>query len=285
MLFLFPFGLSFFPFLQLLHFTGYLVRFVLLFDVVQGLFKIIQFLAYVAGLFFFSLSLPDGFNGVLYLGIRFPEQLFGIFFGFAQDFFPAALQLCDFRFVTGYGLLHFLFPEVDVLPFVFPIPLVSYDVLQVLVRVDVLFAHQFGSIGYYFLRNTYLAGDFHSERTARIADLQLEQGLHVLAVVEHGSVHYALMVLGEVFQVLVMCRDDAEGLFLVEPFQDGFGYGAADLRFRAASEFVDEQKTGTTASFHHVFHVEQMAGIGTQVVLNALLVPDVDEDAAENAGA
>ena len=115
--------------------------------------------------------------------------------------------------------------------------------------------------------------------------MQLEQGLHVLAVVEHGSVHYALMVLGEVFQVLVMCRDDAEGLFLVEPFQDGFGYGAADLRFRAASEFVDEQKTGTTASFHHVFHVEQMAGIGTQVVLNALLVPDVDEDAAENAGA
>ncbi len=124
-----------------------------------------------------------------------------------------------------------------------------------------------------------------AKRTARIADLRLEQGLHVLAVVEHGSVHYALMVLGKVFQVLVMCRDDAEGLFLVEPFQDGFGYGAADLRFRAASEFVDEQKTGATASFHHVFHVEQMAGIGAQVVLYALFVPDVDEDATENAGA
>ena len=115
--------------------------------------------------------------------------------------------------------------------------------------------------------------------------MQLEQGLHVLAVVEHGPVHYPLMVLGEVFQVLVVCRDDAEGLFLVEPFQDGFGYGAADLRFRAASEFVDEQKTGATASFHHVFHVEQMAGIGAQVVLYALLVPDIDKDTAENAGA
>ena len=47
----------------------------------------------------------------------------------------------------------------------------------------------------------------------------------------------------------------------------------------------DEQKTGATASFHHVFHVEQMAGIGAQVVLYALFVPDVDEDATENAGA
>ena len=55
--------------------------------------------------------------------------------------------------------------------------------------------------------------------------------------------------------------------------------------FRAASEFVDEQKTGATASFHHVFHVEQMAGIGAQVVLYALLVPDIDKDTAENAGA
>ena len=63
--FLFPFGLSFFPFLQLLHFTGYLVRFVLLFDVVQGLFEFIQFLAYVAGLFFFSLAVFNSITALI----------------------------------------------------------------------------------------------------------------------------------------------------------------------------------------------------------------------------
>ena len=69
---------------------------------------------------------------------------------------------------------------------------------------------------------TYLAGNLYSERTARIAYLQQEQCLHQMAVIEHGAVYYTFVVFGKMFQILIVCGDDTERLFLVEAFQYGF---------------------------------------------------------------
>ena len=64
----------------------------------------------------------------------------------------------------------------------------------------------------------------------------------------------------------------------------GFGYGPSDLRFCSSAELVYQQKAGVIAESDHVFHVEQVAGVRTEVVFYALFVANVDEEAVENAG-
>ena len=52
-----------------------------------------------------------------------------------------------------------------------------------------------------------------------------------MAVVEHGAIHYTFVVFGKMLQVLVVCGDDTERLFLVETLQYGFGNGTSYLGF------------------------------------------------------
>ena len=156
--------------------------------------------------------------------------------------------------------------------------------MQVLIGIDVFAAHNFRGIGDDIFGQTYLAGNLYSERTARIAYLQLEQCLHQMAVIEHGAVYYTFVVFGKMFQILIVCGDDTERLFLVEAFQYGFGDGASYLGLRSTTEFINQDEAPFIAAFHHDFHVHKVGGVGTQIIFNGLLVTDVDEYTAEYSG-
>ena len=98
----------------------------------------------------------------------------------------------------------------------------------------------------------------NGEAGARLSDAELEQSLHLVAVVEHGAVDHPFVVVGKVFQVLVVRGDDAKRLFLPELFQHCLGNGAADGRLGAAAELVDEQQAAVIRLSHHLFHVHQV---------------------------
>ena len=90
----------------------------------------------------------------------------------------------------------------------------------------------------HLLGDAGLAGNLDGERTAGLSDGQLEQCLHLMAVVEHRAVDHTRMPFGKLLQVLVVGGDDAERLPLPELLQHGFGDGAADGGLRAAAELV-----------------------------------------------
>ena len=65
---------------------------------------------------------------------------------------------------------------------------------------------------------------------------------------------------------------------LVELLQDGLGNGSANLRLGTAAHLVDKDESFLTSLREEQLHVLQVAAIGTQVVLDALLVADVNEN-------
>ena len=124
------------------------------------------------------------------------------------------------------------------LPLALPIAFITRNVEQVLVGIDVLAPHEFRGVGNHILGNAYLAGNLDSKAAARVAYLQLEERRHLLPVVEHSAVHDAWCILGKMLEVLVVCRDDAEGSFLDKTLQYGFGNRAADSWLCSAAELV-----------------------------------------------
>ena len=146
-----------------MHFAGNLVLVVLLFYFVYLSLEVAQFLAGQFGAFLFCLRFLDGTDGVFDAGIRFLQQVLGIFLGFLQDGLAVLLQFLNFGFVLGNDVFHLLFTLADVLALGFPIALVAYDVLQILVGIDVFATHDFGCIGNDFFRQTDLAGNFYGK--------------------------------------------------------------------------------------------------------------------------
>ena len=70
----------------------------------------------------------------------------------------------------------------------------------------------------------------------------MEQRLHLLAVIEHGSVDNAWCLLGEVLEILVVSSYHTHNAALVELLEDCLRYGAANLRLGAAAKFIDEHQ-------------------------------------------
>ena len=80
------------------------------------------------------------------------------------------------------------------------------------------------------------------------------------------------------FQVLVVGGDNRKGFFLPELLQNSFGNGAANLRLSASAKLIDEQERAFVGLAHHVFHVQQVTGVGREVVLDALFVAYVNHN-------
>ena len=175
--------LAFLLFAEFLHLAGYLVLFVLLVEVVYLFLEVGQLLACQSGLFLLGLCFLDGADGVFDACVRFLKKTFRILLRLFQNRLAVFLQFLNLGLVSGDGVFHLLFALADVLALGFPITLVAHDVLQILVGIDVFAAHDFRSIGYYFLGQTDFAGNLHGERTSWVANLKLEEGLHQVAVV------------------------------------------------------------------------------------------------------
>ena len=170
---------------------------------------------------------------------------------------------------------------MDGLAFALPVALVAHDVLQIFVALYVVGAYYLAGVVDHLFGQSYLAGYLNGERTSRLTYLQLEQSLHLMAVVEHRTIDHTLVAVGEMLQVLIVGGDDAIGSLYAKLLEHRFCYGTADLRFSTGSELVDENQGAVVGALHHVLHVRKMARIRTQVVLDALFVTDVYEDVLE----
>ena len=201
-----------------------------------------------------------------------------------ENLLATLLDLLDVALILGDGLLHILLTLMDALSLVLPVSLVSHDVLQVLVALDVLGTDDVGSLLDDFLRQSYLAGDLDGKRRTGATDGELEECLHLVAVIEHCSVCHALMTVGEVLQVLVVGGDDTVCPLLAESVEHCLGDGSTDARLRTRTKLIDEDDGVAVGCLHHVLHVEQVGGVGTQVVLQALFVADVYHNVLEDAG-
>ena len=193
-----------------------------------------------SGLLLLSLCLLDVAYGILDLAVSFFQQFLGLFLGPAQNRLALAFYLLDACVQSFTGGLQSFLMLMDGLTFAFPVAFVAHDVLQVFVALYVVGADNLRGIVDDFFGNPRLTGYLDGKRGTRLAYRQLEEGLHPMTVVEHGTIHNTFMVLSKVLKILVVCGDDGKGLFLPELFQHGFSDGAANSRFGAASKLVDE---------------------------------------------
>ena len=165
-----------------------------------------------------------------------------------------------------------------------PIALVAHNILQIFVTLYVVAAHNLRGVGDDLLGQADLARNLHGKRTAGITYLQLEQRTHLATVIEHCSIDNAGCRIGKMFQVLVVRGDYTVRPAFVETLEQCLGNGCTDEGFCSATELIDEDKRPVVAVAQCMLHVEQVARICTQVVLNALLVADINEETVEKTG-
>ena len=218
--------------------------------------EVLEFLTGGTGALAVGLALLDGADGVFDGGVGGLEQALGFLSGIGEDFALALREGGEFFLVMRDGLFEFLLAVVDVAALVFPIHFVADNVLEIFVAHHIVFAHEVGGVANDIVGNADLAGDFDGEGATGVAYLEHEERLHLGAIVEHGAVDHIATRLGEVFEILVVGGDDAAGVAVDKLTEDGFGEGTTNLRFGAATEFVDEEKAARGAVFHHRLHVE-----------------------------
>ena len=218
--------------------------------------EVLEFLAGGAGALTVCLAFLDGADGVFDGSIGSLEQALGFLTGIGEDFALALREGGEFLLVVRDGLFEFLLAVVDVAALVFPIHFVADNVLEIFFAHHIVFAHEVGGVANDIVGNADLAGDFNGEGAPGIAYLEHEERLHLGAIVEHSAVDHIATRLGEVFEILIVGGDDAAGVAVDKLTEDGFGEGTTNLRFGAATEFVDEEKAARGAVFHHCLHVE-----------------------------
>ena len=158
-------------FTEFFHFAGNLVGFLLLVEVVNLFLESAQLLACQLGAFLFSLRILDGTDGIFNACVRFLKKMFSILLRLFQNRLAVFLQFRYLCLVLGYDVLHLLFTLADVLALGFPITLVSHNVLQILVGIDIFATHNLRSIGNHFFRQTNLAGNLHGKRATWVTNL------------------------------------------------------------------------------------------------------------------
>ena len=224
----------------------------------------------------------DGANGVLYLFVGSADNFLGLALGIVQDaFFHLADALQFFLVFPGEGFQRFV-RVADVLELLVQGPAVAGYLAQVAFNAHEFFSRAgFGILDHRF-RQPHLACQFECEGIAREADFQLEQGHDVLGVELHGSVDDACFGPGGIqFQVGVVGGNNPIYPAFVEFRQDGFGDGAAGRGLRSAAELVNQHQGPGIRQVQHLPHIGQEGRIGTEVVLQALVIADAHHDTVE----
>ena len=265
---LFPFLLSFLPLFNLAQFLiEVIVAHQSAFQSCYVLLKFAEFFADYLCYLLLCLTLTNFAYGVLYLSVAFTEQFLSLFLCTLYYLLAFVLYLVHLFFVARYSLLHRLFVLVYSLTFRLPVAFVAHYVLQVFVALYVFAAHNLRSIVYYRLRQPYLSCYVYGEGTSGTSYLQLEQRTHLVAVVQHCTVHHTFVVFGKVLQVLVVGSYYGERLLVPELFQYALRYCATYLRLRSRTELVNKYQRILVGHTYHVLHVQQMTRVCREVIL------------------
>ena len=150
-----------------------------------------------------------------------------------------------------------------------------------------LYSHEFFSspvlgVLYDCFRQSHLARKFECERISRQPHLKLEQRRDVLYIEHHRSVHHTCLSRCIELQVRVVGGYDSVCASLVQFAEYGLCDGSTCRRFGSGSELVYEHERLVVGLFQHVLHVLKEGAVGTQVVVDRLVVSDVHHDAVED---
>ena len=85
------------------------------------------------------------------------------------------------------------------------------------------------------------------------------------------------------YSTLVVGCYDTIGLLLAEFVEHRFCYGTANARFCTRTELIYQYDGTVVGSPHHIFHVEEVGRVGTEIVLQTLFVTDINHDILEYA--
>src|SRR5574344_337993 len=86
------------------------------------------------------------------------------------------------------------------------------------------------------------------------------------------------------FQVLIVGSYYSENAVAIESHQYGLSYSTSNIRVSTATEFLDKHPAAVSSIFYHLFHIGQMTGICTQIVVYALLISNIYKKALEYSG-
>ncbi len=234
------------------------------------------------GLVAVGLGFADLANGALHLFVGAVEDLLRLLFGLFQNALFQCFDLAQLLLVLVGQALERLVGGLDAGQLLVEDAAAAGDLAQIALDVDEFAARPLFGVLDHLGRQAHLARQFESEGIARHALLQLEERLDGGTVEEHRAVHHAGTLVGVKFQVRVVRGDHAVGAHLVEAREHGFGDGAAGCRLGAAAEFVDQHERRGGGVREDLPHVLKVGAVGTQVVLQRLVVADVDEDAVED---
>ena len=119
--------------------------------------------------------------------------------------------------------------------------LVDFKLLQLFLELQVLVASDVGSVVKNLFGKTDFLGNLESEGRTRLASHHDVHRLHEPRVEQHGTVDNALMVVGQKFEIGIVCGDHAKSLLFVEFQKDGFGDGTTKLWLSASAELINEE--------------------------------------------
>ena len=210
--------------------------------VLHTVLKGLQAGAYQLSLLLGCLALLDFLDSILNAAVALVEQLLSLSAGLSQNLLALALHLLETLLVMGDGALKRFLAFVDGRAFLLPIALVAHDILQILVALYIIAAHDVAGPPNHLFGQSYLAGYLDGERAAGASNGQLEERPHLVAVVKHGTVGYTIVTVGKMLQVLVVGGDDRPGLMPAELIEYALGYGTSYLGLGAGAELVNEQQ-------------------------------------------
>ena len=120
-----------------------------------------------------------------------------------------------------------------------PVLLITYDVLHVTLALDHLLADQLGGVLQHLARQPLLTCYLKGKGATRLTNGEFVERLHLLLIIEHGTVDDALVRGCILLEIAVVRRDDAPRPLLIKECQKSLRYGSTQLRLRACSKLID----------------------------------------------
>ena len=222
----------------------------------KGAYEAAKLLAGLLGRAFVGLGLAYGADGVLDLAVGVADYLLGLLLRLVEDALAEGADVLEFPLIAVGDVLEGLVCGAYFLELFIQGPPVARNAAQVFLYADIFLPGPHLGILDYRLRNADLARQCESEGASRHAGLELEEGLYLLRIEEHGPVDDgALRRRGVKLEVGVVGRNDTVGAAGLERGEDSLGYGAARRRLSPGAELVDEHQGLAVGLGEHLFHV------------------------------
>ena len=157
---------TFFALLYLFYLSGNLLIFSLFINILNLLFKDVQFISKLACGFFLSLLQLNFSNGILNLLITLFQEFFGLFFGFSKNVFTTLIEFGYLFFILLNNLFDIFLTLMYRLSFIFPIAFVTNYILKIFITLDIIRANEFRCLLNNTFRNTSFTSNLDSERAS-----------------------------------------------------------------------------------------------------------------------